>query len=85
MTYYENHKYMQKDTATKYDNTLPQYFMFDFESKAYKEESYFLEKYLSNKVFNNTLEFGVGTGRMTQHILPKTTNYTGIDLSTSMI
>lgn len=85
MTYYENHKYMQKDTATKYDNTLPKYFMFDFESKAYKEESYFLEKYLSNKGFNNTLEFGVGTGRMTQHILPITTNYTGIDLSISMI
>lgn len=85
MTYYKNHKYMQKDTATKYDAVLPDYYFFDFLSKNYVDETEFLKQYLENKRFKSTLEFGVGTGRMTNFILPKSSTYTGIDLSNSMI
>ena len=76
---------MREDTAEKYDEVLPNYYFFDWESKKYIEETFFLKKYLADKKFSHALEFGVGTGRMTKIVQPHTNAYTGIDLGQSMV
>lgn len=85
MTYYEKHKYLQKDTAKKYDEVLPDYYFFDFDSKKYVDERYFLQKYLNNNKFKAAFELGVGTGRMSELIIPHVSEFKGIDFSESMI
>ncbi|EME3529414.1 class I SAM-dependent methyltransferase [Enterococcus faecium] len=83
--YYKNSKYLSKDTATNYDLYLPEYFFFDNYTKSYKEEIDIIISNLDSKIYNTILELGVGTGRITEKIIPFSENYIGLDISESMI
>ncbi|GAX48218.1 methyltransferase domain-containing protein [Pseudolactococcus reticulitermitis] len=85
MVYDENSKYLAKDTAENYEKYLPKYYFFDDEIREYVEETVVVENKLSRESFNSVLEFGVGSGRITELLMPISKKYKGIDISDSMI
>ena len=85
MVYYENSKYQSEHTADQYDKYLPEYYFLDEENREYIEEKIMIEKKLSGENFKSVLELGVGSGRVTELLMSKAKQYTGIDISESMI
>lgn len=85
MKYYDNSKYLAKETANNYDKYLPNYYFFNDTTRKYEEELEIILAMINDKKFESVLELGVGTGRVTEKLISKSQRYTGIDISDSMI